>query len=113
MAITEAYANNATISITEYSLPNNSSTLTPMTDVGVFQAFIDVSALTATELYRIKLYETLNGVKRVFQHADIAGAQVDPLYVTPPFSLINGWDMTLTKINGTDRVLAWSIRKAA
>ncbi len=115
MAITEAYAGSATIGTTEYSLPNNSTTLTPIAVAGVWQLFLDLSALTATESYRIKLYETVNSNKRVFQQIDVfgvAGGPSDPLYVSPSFALLNGWDMTVTKLQGTSRSIAWSIRKA-
>ncbi len=113
MALTEAYANAATVSTTEYSLPNNSVTLTPITAVGIFQLFLDLNALTATESYVLKLYETVNGNKRLIQAPTIVGPLGTPLYVTPALALMNGWDMTLMKLKGTDRAVAWSIRQVA
>jgi hypothetical protein len=43
----------------------------------------------------------------------ISGAQASAAWFTPTLILINGWDVTLTKVSGTDRTIPWSIRQVA
>ena len=115
MAISAAYENSATISTTEYSLPNNGTTLTPITVDGVYQAFIDLSALTITEEYELKIYEKVQsaGTQRLVDKRSFSGVQVLPHIAIPSLILLHGWDITLKKISGTDRTIAWSIRQVA
>ena len=113
MSIVAAYENSATISTTEYSLPNNSTSLTPITADGVYQLFLDLSALTATEEYLLKIYEKVQsaGTQRVVDQVTFIGTQYPAHYVYPvALVLLHGWDMTMDKIAGTDRAIAWSIR---
>lgn len=115
MAITAPYENSATISTTEYSLPNNGTTLTPITVDGVYQVFIDLNALTLTEVYELRIYEkvTSAGAQRLVSVATIQGPLAQPGYVTPSMIFLHGWDVTLKKISGTDRSIGWSIRQVA
>jgi hypothetical protein len=114
MAIT--YTNDsATISGTEYSLPNDSTTLTPQTTDGIFQFFIDFAALIAGDQYEVKLYEKYDsgGTQRLVDTWILTGAQAKPLFATPSFILGEGWDITVKKLAGTDRSIPWSIRKVS
>ena len=115
MAISEAYAGSASISTTEYSLPANSTTLATVTDDGVYQVFLDLNALTVTEEYLMQVYEKVQstGTKRVVFAATFLGAQGQPVWVSPSLILLHGWDVTMTKVSGTDRTIEWSIRKVA
>lgn len=115
MAINEAYTNSETVGTTEHSLPNDSTTLTPITADGVYQVFIDLANLAAGDEYEIKLYEkaTSGGTQRVVEVWSIIGAQAKPLWVSPSLILLHGWDVTLKKIAGTDRSISWSIRQVA
>lgn len=115
MAITAAYESNASISTSEYSLPNASTSLTPITADGIYQVFLDFSALTVTELYELKIYEKVeaSGTQRLIMTANIAGVQGQPHWVSPSLILLHGWDVTLKKISGTDRTIGWSIRQVA
>lgn len=115
MALAAAYEDSASISTTEYSLPNDGTTLTPITVDGVYQLFLDLSALTATEQYRLRFYERVQaaGTTRVFHEVTFSGAQGEPVYVSPSFLLLHGWDITLQKLQGTDRSIPWSIRQVA
>lgn len=116
MPITEAYGTSATIGSTEWSLPNNSGTLTPITDDGVYQLFLDVSAVTSADSFTLKAKEKVqsSGTQRVFFTQTFGPISVsDPNFVSPPFLLLHGWDWTLTKDAGTDRSISWSIRKTA
>ena len=114
MAITEAFTNSASISTTEYSLPNNSTTLTPQTDDGIYQVWIDFGAMTAADVYDVKIYEkvTSGGTQRTVSLSRLSGVQSGP-FVTPSLILLHGWDVTVDKISGTDRTISWSIRKVA
>jgi hypothetical protein len=117
MAITAAFENSATISTSEYSLPANTTTGVPtsQTDDGVYQVFLDLNALTATEQYRLRVYEKVQaaGTQRVLYEAYYYGAQGTPLVALPSLILLHGWDITLLKVSGTDRAIPWSIRKVA
>lgn len=113
MAITAAYENSATIGTTAFSLPNNSTTLTPITADGVYQVFIDFGALTITETYKVSVVEkvTAAGAQREIFALSVQG--VTPALVTPSLILMHGWDVIVTKVAGTDRSIGWSIRQVA
>jgi hypothetical protein len=115
MAIAELHTGTATISTTEYSLVTNSTTLGSSTSDGVFQVFVDFSALTATEEYMIMVKEkvTSAGTQRVVFSAIVAGVQGSPAWVSPSLIMLHGWDVTVDKIAGTDRSISWSIRQVA
>lgn len=115
MAIAEAFANTATISTSEYSLPNNSVTLTPRTEDGVYQLFIDLTNLAAGDSYELKIYEKClsTGTQRLIETWFFDGPQGEPLFASQSFILLHGWDVTLKKITGTDRSISWSIRQVA
>lgn len=115
MAISEAFTGTATIGVTEYSLVTNSTTLGSDTTDGVYQVFVDFSALTATEEYMLMVKEkvTSAGTQRVIFSATVAGVQGSPAWVSPSLILMHGWDVTMDKIAGTDRSISWSIRKVA
>ena len=115
MTIATAYAGSATISTTEYSLPNNSVTLATLTAVAIYQVFLDLSTMVAGDAYRITIYEAVQaaGTKRVAWQETITGAPTMPVWVSPSMILMNGWDVTVTRLAGVDRVVGWSIRSVA
>ena len=115
MAIIAAYENTATIGTVEYSLPNNSTTLTPITVDGVYQVFIDLAALTLGDVYVLNIYERVvnAGTQRLVSTSTVGGPLLQPHYVTPSLILLHGWDVTLKKSSGTDRSIGWSIRQVA
>jgi hypothetical protein len=114
MPITEAYAGSATIGTTLYSLPNASTTLTPITVDGVYQVFLDLSAMTLTEQYEVTILEkaTSGGSQLDVFTAVITGTSA-PLWVSPSLILLHGWDVQVKKLTGTDRSIGWSIRQVA
>lgn len=104
--------NSASISTTEYSLPNNSTTLTAQTDDCILQVWIDFDAMVAGDEYRIRLYEKINGgTARTVIDTRVAGDQGTP-WVCPTLIVGDGWDVTVTRTAGSDRTIAWSLRKA-
>lgn len=115
MAITEAFSGSFAVSTTEYDLPSASTTLSSQTTDGVYQVFLDLNALTATEEYRLRIYEKTrsSSTQRIVEEVIISGAQTQPVYVTPALLLLHGWTVTLKKNQGTDRTIEWSIRQVA
>jgi len=111
---TEAYSGSATIGTTEYDLPSASTTLGAVATAGVYQVFVDLSALTASDRYRLSLYEKTrsSSTQRLVHQATYVGALPSPVAVTPALLLMHGWTVTLQKLQGTDRAIAWSIRRA-
>lgn len=114
MAFTPLYENSATISTTEYSLPNNSTTLTPKTDDGVFQIRIDFFNMIAGDQYEIKLYEKVlvAGSQRLEETWVVSDAQ-SKVFKIPTDILMHGWDVTVKRLAGADRAIGWSIRQVA
>jgi len=116
MAITlNAYTGTETVTTTEWSMTTDTSGPDVDTTAGIFQAFIDVSALAAGDVFEFKVYEkVLSGsTQRLVYYARAANAQGTPVYVSPSLVLGNGWDMTLLKVSGTDRSIDWRISKVA
>lgn len=116
MAISEAYAGSATIGTTEYSCPNagNYSSGSAITTDGVFQVFLDTSAMTVTEQYQIRIYEKCRSgdTQLVIYEAILTGTMAET-WVSPSLILLHGWDVTVMKLAGTDRAINWSIRQVA
>jgi hypothetical protein len=114
MAIT--YTNDsASISGTEYYLASDSTTPTYQTTDGIYQLFLDLSALAAADQFRVRLYEKYDsgGTTRLVDEWIFTGAQSKPGVFLPAFTLGEGWEFSLYKIAGTDRTIYWSIRKIA
>lgn len=116
MAISEPYElDGVTIGTTEISIVSGTSTLQTITDDGVYQLWIDAGTMAKADVFRVRLYEKVEatgGTKKIFFQTRLMGVQAE-IFVTPTFILINGWDMTITKIAGTDRAFDASIRKVA
>lgn len=116
MAITAYAENTATISTTEWDLSSNTSFVADVdaTD-GVFQVWLDLSALATTDEFRLTLYEKVKsaGTQRKADSWTFVGAQSDPVFVSPAVILMHGWAFTLVKVSGTDRSIDWSIRQVA
>lgn len=114
MAITEYKTSSGSIGTTEHSLVNDSGTIATDTTDGVYQVFLDLSAMQAGDQYQILIYEkvTSGGSQRVIYSSIVTGTMA-PTWVSPSLVLMNGWDVSLKKLAGTDRSLAWSIRQVA
>lgn len=116
MAISEPYElDGVTVGVTELSIVSGTTALQTITDDGVYQLWIDAGAMAKGDEFAVKLYEKVEGtggIKKVFAQWSLQGVQTE-VFVTPTFILINGWDMTITKLAGTDRAFDASIRKVA
>lgn len=116
MAVTEFDSISAvSISTTEISILTGTSTLTDSTTAGAYQLFVDgiAAGMAKGDVFEVKVYEKVlaGSTRRVVFVARLNGAQ-DEVFVTPTLMLLNGWNMTLKKISGTDRSFDASIRKA-
>ena len=110
--ISVPYSGTATIGTTEWSLTNDSSTIATKTDQGVLQVVLDLSALTATEVFEMYFYEKVisSGSQKRCRRYTFSGVQQDDGAVSPSMAVKHGWDVTLKKISGTDRSITWSVR---
>lgn len=113
MSLSEYKSGTASVTSSETSLVNNSTSIATDTTHGVYQLFLDVSALAAGDQYEIYLREKVisGGTQRQISLGVLTGAQL-PLWVAGAFQLKNGWDFTIKKLAGTDRSIPFSIRKA-
>lgn len=113
MAITELYTGTEAVTSTEWSLTGDDNSLDAITTDGIFQAFLDLNALAAGDIFRFRIYEKVRGAdtQRAIFEAFFANAQANANQVTPAMVLMNGWDMSLFKVAGTDRTITWSIRQ--
>lgn len=112
MAISEHASGSQTAVIgTEHVL----NTTTPETTDGVFQMFVDVANMVAGDVLELRVKEkcrTGDTIRQILI-STMAGVQSDPLWVSPSFVLLHGWDFTLKQTAGTGRAFPWSIRKVA
>ena len=115
MAISEAFQSSATIGTTERFLASDSTTKTDQTADGVYQLFLDLNAVAAGDIFQVKVYERISsgGTTRVLYIDNVSGPLDSPMYASPSLILVHGWEFSLAKISGTDRSIAWSIRKVA
>lgn len=109
--ISEPFAGSALIGTTEFSLPNNSTTLTPRTEGGIYQLWVDTTPLATGDLYRLRVYEKVTAAGAQRRVEDFHLSPQGEVFVSPTLDLYHGWDMTLDKLAGTDRTLEWSIRR--
>lgn len=111
--MSELYANSASISTTEYSLPNNSTTLTPITTEKTVQVFLNTSNLAAGDEYELRIYDkVISTGSQVLVFPIVTLTSGIAAWVSPALRLKHGWDVTLVKTAGTDRTIEWSLRDA-
>jgi hypothetical protein len=115
MALSQISNSSLTVSTTELSLISNSSTLQTNTTAAVYQLFLDLSNLAVGDSFLLKIKEAAAPSSNqyiVLQETFSVGGGVfaSPIYASPALQLMNGWDMTLTKLYGTDRIIPYSIR---
>jgi len=101
----------ATISTTEFSLVNASTSIAAVTTDAVVQVWIDFVNMVAGDEYEVavqeKIYAAGSQKRRVI--ANLVGAQ--PEFFFADLGLLgNGWDVTCKRIAGADRSVSWSIR---
>lgn len=115
MAISEVYASSNATWGTEYSLTSYSTAIQARTAAGVYQIFIDGSALAVGDTYVVRVYERARtgDTQRLAAAWYLSGPLIEPLWVSPSLILMRGWDFTLQRIAGSDRSISWSVRQVA
>lgn len=116
MTITvEAFTGTETVGTTEHSMTTDTAGPDTDTTTGIFQAFVDLNAVAAGDVFEFKAYEKVRtgDTQRLVYSAQFAGAQAMPVWVSPTLVLGIGWDMTLKKISGTDRAINWRISQVS
>lgn len=116
MPITEPYElDGVTVSTTPISVVSGTTTVSDTTDDGCYQLWVDAGTMAKADEFKIKLSEKVEGTggtRKTFAEWTLQGVQTE-VFVTPIFILINGWNMTIEKVAGTDRAFDASIRKIA
>jgi len=116
MPISEPYElDGVTVGVTELSIVSGTTTLQTITVAGVYQLWLDAGNMAKGDVYRVRMYERVEltgGVKKLFAQWELLGVQAE-VFVSPTFVLLNGWDMTLQRIAGTDRAFDASIRRVS
>src|SRR3990172_1510353 len=115
MAINLAFFEEATgssISTTEYSFTNNSTTIATQTTKCVIEVWIDFVNMVAGDEYLVALREKVvtGGTQRKMTIANPIGVQDRPLVWSSSFIVGVGWDVTVQLITGSARTVTWSIR---
>lgn len=116
MTITvEAFTGTETIGTTEHSMTTDTAGPDADTTEGIFQAFVDLNAVAAGDVFEFRAYEKVRtgDTQRLVYSARFANAQSTPVWASPSLILGIGWDMTLRKISGTDRAINWRISQVA
>ena len=119
MAISEAFANTQVVTTsTEWSCPRDAAydIAQNQTTDGVYQVFLDVSDMVATDELQIRIYEKVQAAdtQRIVYQCNLVGPQSPPIWVSPSLVLINGWDVSLNQMAGTANItVTWSIRMVA
>lgn len=105
-------ANSATIGATEFSLPANTTTGVPtsQTDDHFEQCKVYFVSTVAGDIFEVKIYEKVLTTQRVSYSFRVRGP-TSTIYTIPGEILGEGYDITVKKIAGTDRVVEWSLRK--
>jgi len=110
MAIAEYVTGTEAVSTTEHSITTDTAGPDVDNTDGIFQVFLDVSDMVTGDELQFRIYNDIDGTQRVMYQTNLVGVQACPIWVSPTFVLVFGWDMTLDAISGTITVL-WSIRQ--
>ncbi len=102
---------SASISGTEFSLPNGSTTLTPQTTACKLEAWIDASAVLAGDQYRVQIMEKVNGGTQAVAWEGFLTGATPQLYVLPVREVNEGWDVRVKLISGSARTIAWALKE--
>lgn len=101
---------SATVSTTEYSIVDGTTVGVPIAHTT--QAYLDVRIgvqnMVAGDTYVARIYDKVNGgTARVIAERWVSGAQPGPI-VFDRVPVAEGWDITVQRTAGADRVINWS-----
>jgi len=103
-----------TVGSTELSIVSATTTLQTVAVPGVYQLFVEGETnMAKSDKFAARIYDKVEGTggtKRQFYELELHHAQTR-LLVSPMFTLIHGWDMTLQRVAGADRAFDASIRR--
>lgn len=105
---------NQTISNTEFSLVNGSTSLAADATPGVYQLFIDgLTNLVKGDEFLVKIKEKTcsGGTQIIYQQFRLKGTQSQG-QASLAWMFAIGWDMTIIRASASDRALNFTIRKA-
>jgi hypothetical protein len=110
-----AELDGVTVGTSELSIISGTTSLATDTNKGVYQLWLDPvgAGMAKGDEFLVRIYEKVEetgGTKRLIFSASIKDAQTQP-WIFPPLPLGFGWDMTITKLAGTDRAWDAEIRK--
>lgn len=111
---TSLYSGSNSISNTEFSLTLNSTSGAPAakTDKGTITLVLDVNPMLAGDQFIVILYDKCRSSDTQRKSATwiLTGAQAEPVFMTPPLMIGEGWDFTIKKLAGTDRTITSEVR---
>lgn len=111
MATITLTQDSASIGSTQYYLAANSTLASWQTADVILQVYLDFGALAAGDQFLIKIFEKVDGSNpEIIYSATVDGTQ-STMWVSPSFILGTGWDVSITKIAGTDRTIYWTLAK--
>lgn len=101
------------IGATEWSLATDTSydAADARTTQGTLQVWLDLADMVAGDQLRLRIYEKVRSAstQRRAKTIFLTGPQPDPIWVSIPFGVMHGWDVTAQAISGTITV-DWSLR---
>ena len=112
MAFSATEQTALSVTATEVSLITG-TTPAAQTDDAMIQVMIDgVTNMVKGDEFLIKIYEKVRsgGTQRVVFQATLSDAQAEA-FVTPSLIVLNGWDVTMTRISANSRSFDTSVRK--
>lgn len=113
---TESSEGSATMTTSEYFIQSESTTKTKQTTAGIYQLWLDVTALAKNDVFEVKCTEEARAAdttEQVAYRAELWGIKTQKAWVSPALALMNGWEFSIDKIAGTDRAIPYSLRKLA
>lgn len=103
MAISELFSGTEDVVGTEWSCTTDTAGPDTETSDCEAQLYLDLADQAAGETLQVRLYEKDRAAdtQRLVQEWIISGAQASPIWVSPVFILLHGWDFTLKALAGT------------
>lgn len=105
--VSYAALDGVTVGGTELSIVSGTTSLATTADSAFVGLWLDPAqaGMAKGDEFKWRIYEKVEatgGTKRLADWGVMTNIHVEPILV-PPLMLLNGWDMTLQKIEGTDR----------
>jgi hypothetical protein len=102
---------SSSISGTEFSLVNGSTSLAASTTAGELEALIDLSGMIAGDQYQIRVVDKVNGGTATNLWIAFPTGVQSGLFRVPPTRVNEGWDVRVKLITGSARTVAWSLKQ--